>query len=133
MFLIKTYLDKSPIHGLGVYAGEDVSKGQVIWREIAGLDVIVPPAVLKDLPPVMLDYMETYGYYFDDAFHLNLDNAKYSNHADDPNMIMNAQKEFYACRAIRKGEEITCDYNEFSMDYDVQQEAVQQDKKHVCR
>ena len=32
MLLVKTYLDRSPIHGLGVYAAERIRKGTKIWR-----------------------------------------------------------------------------------------------------
>lgn len=131
MFLIRTYLDKSPIHGLGVFAGEDIPERMVIWREIEGLDAILRPEAIKDLPQVMLDYMDTYGYYFEGRFHLNLDNAKYSNHADDPNMRMTVDGAFYACRDIRKGEEITCNYSEFSMNYEIEDQSAAREKKHV--
>jgi SET domain-containing protein len=32
MLLVKTYLDKSAIHGLGVFAGEVIRKGAKVWR-----------------------------------------------------------------------------------------------------
>ena len=38
MLLVKTYLDKSSIHGVGVFAGETIRKDQKIWRLVYGLD-----------------------------------------------------------------------------------------------
>ena len=38
MLLVKTYLDKSPIHGIGVFAGETIRKDAKIWRFVYGFD-----------------------------------------------------------------------------------------------
>ena len=38
MLLVKTYLDKSKVHGLGVFAGQSIRKGAKIWRFVYGFD-----------------------------------------------------------------------------------------------
>ena len=38
MLLVKTYLDKSRIHGLGVFAAQPICKGAKIWRFVYGFD-----------------------------------------------------------------------------------------------
>ena len=38
MYLVKTYLDKSGIHGMGVFAGEDIPKGTIVWDFVEGVD-----------------------------------------------------------------------------------------------
>ena len=41
------------------------------------------------------------------------DDARYMNHADDPNFGFLSENEAVALRDIAAGEEITCDYNVF--------------------
>jgi len=43
MLLIKTYLDKSPIHGIGVFAGEFIKKGTQVWEFNPLIDIILTP------------------------------------------------------------------------------------------
>ena len=38
MLLVKTYLDRSPIHGLGVFAAEFIRKGTRVWRFVESFD-----------------------------------------------------------------------------------------------
>src|SRR6185312_11978 len=40
MLLVKTYLDKSAIHGLGVFAAERIRKETKIWRFVYGFDQV---------------------------------------------------------------------------------------------
>ena len=117
MYLIKTYLDKSPIHGIGVYAGEDVAEGTVIWSEQPGFDQILTEQQVAAMPTRALEFMRTYAYFTGGKFHLNSDNGKFTNHDDDPNSRMNDHGDVYACRVIAKGDEITADYAEFAEDW----------------
>ncbi len=39
MLVVKTFLKFSPIHGLGCFAGEDLKKGQLVWRFDPGIDL----------------------------------------------------------------------------------------------
>ena len=32
MLVVKTYINKSKIHGFGLFAGENIKKGTVIWK-----------------------------------------------------------------------------------------------------
>jgi SET domain-containing protein len=116
MYLVKTYLDKSPIHGIGVYAGGDFPAGTVLWREQPGFDAVLTPEQVRALPAEARAFMDTYSYYAHGKFHLNADNGKFTNHADNPNSRMNDKGEMYAVRAIKKGEEITADYDDFAED-----------------
>ena len=43
MLLVKTYLEKSAIHGLGVFAGEFIAKGTKIWRFVEDFDRAYSP------------------------------------------------------------------------------------------
>jgi len=112
MFIVQTYIGASPIHGTGVFAGEDVVAGQPIWRFAPGLDLVVPFDQIEKSPKAFRDYMETYAYVspqIDGGMILSCDHAKFLNHSDDPNTEIQGETTL-ARRPIKTGEEITCDY-----------------------
>ena len=112
MLLVKTYLDKSAIHGLGVFAAERIAKGTKIWRFVAGFDQFYSPKQFSRLPKPARDFIKFHGYRVDGEILLTVDHDRHMNHSDDPNTYL---KSGYAIarRTIRKGEEITNDYREF--------------------
>jgi len=112
MLLVKTYLDRSPIHGLGVFAGEFIAKGTKIWRFVEGFDRCYTPKQFARLPKPARDFLKNYAYRVDGEILFTVDNDHYINHSDAPNTYL---KGGYAIarRNIRKGTEITNDYREF--------------------
>jgi uncharacterized protein len=112
MLLVKTYLDKSPIHGIGVFAGEFIRKGTKIWRFVEGFDQFYSRKRFARLPKPARDYIGQHGYRVDGEILFTADNDHHMNHADRPNTYL---RNGYAIarRNIRKGEEITNDYREF--------------------
>ena len=62
MLLVKTYIERSAIHGMGLFSGEFISEGTVVWKLMPGLDLIVPESSLGQLPLVVRDYVDRYGY-----------------------------------------------------------------------
>ena len=112
MLLVKTYLDKSAIHGLGVFAGEPIRKGTKIWRFVEGFDHAYSPKQFAKLPKPAREFLKNYGYRVDGEILFTVDNDRHINHSEDPNTYL---KSGYAIarRNIRKGEEITNDYREF--------------------
>lgn len=113
MLIVHTFVASSPIHGNGVFAGEDIPAGQPIWKFARGLDLVVPFAEIAAAPKAFQMYMEMYAYVspqIDGGMILSCDHAKFLNHSADPNTEIRGETTI-ASRAIRKGEEITCDYN----------------------
>ena len=112
MLLVKTYLDKSAIHGLGVFAAEFIRKETKIWRFVEGFDRCYSPKQFARLPKQAREFLKSYGYKVDGEILFTVDNDHYINHSDTPNTYL---KNGYtiARRNIRKGEEITNDYREF--------------------
>lgn len=112
MLLVKTYLDKSKIHGIGVFAGEFIRKETKIWRFVEGYDRAYSPNEFARLPKAARDFLSNYAYRVDGEILFTVDNDRHINHSDDPNTYL---KGGYAIarRNIRKGEEITNDYREF--------------------
>lgn len=114
MLLVKTYLDKSPIHGLGVFAGEFIRKNTRIWRFVEGFDRFYSPKEFARLPKPARDFIRFHGYRVDGEILLTVDHDRHMNHSDAPNTYL---KNGYAIARvnIRKGEEITNDYREFDV------------------
>ena len=118
MFLIKTSVDRSAIHGNGVFASEPVAAGDTIWRFHPPFDQVFSEEQTKALPPAAKDFIDAYAYrsvQLGGKLVLSGDNAKFLNHSDDPNT---EERPFasVARRAIAVGEEITCDYGVFCLD-----------------
>jgi Proteins containing SET domain len=112
MLLVKTYLDKSAIHGLGVFAGEFIRKGKKIWRFVEGFDRVYSPRKFSKLPKAAKDFIQFHGYRVDGEILLTVDNDRHINHSDDANTFWRNGYSI-ARRDIAKGAEITNDYREF--------------------
>jgi uncharacterized protein len=112
MLLVKTYLAKSQIHGLGVFAGEHIPEGAKVWRFVDGFDRSYSPKAFARLPKAARDYIRHHGYRVDGEILLTVDNDHHMNHSDDSNTYWN-DGYIRARRDIRKGEEITNNYRDF--------------------
>ena len=112
MLLVKTYLDQSRIHGLGVFAAETIPKGAKVWCFVEGFDRAWSPKQFAKLPKAAQEYVAYYGYRVDGEILLTVDNDHFINHADDANTYW---RDGYirAKRTIAKGEEITNSYRLF--------------------
>ncbi|HTT47860.1 MAG TPA: SET domain-containing protein [Pseudolabrys sp.] len=116
MLLIKTYLDKSPIHGIGVYAGETIRKGAKIWRFVYGFDRFYNRRTLAKLPKQAKNYIKLHGYQWGKEILLSMDYDGFMNHSDNANTYFHNGYVVARCR-IRKGTEITNDYRAFEASY----------------
>jgi|GEM_PF-246237 len=114
MLLVKTYLDKSPIHGLGVFAAQFIRKGTKIWRFVDGFDRAYSPEEFARLPKPARDFIRQHGYRVDGEILLTADHDHHMNHSDDPNTYL-SNGYAVARRHIRRGEEITNNYREFDL------------------
>jgi len=114
MLLVKTYLDKSPIHGVGVFAGEFIRKGAKIWRFVEGFDRFYSPKEFARLPKPARDFIKQHGYRVDGEILFTVDHDRHMNHSDEPNTYLHNGYAIARCN-IRKGVEITNDYREFDL------------------
>jgi SET domain-containing protein len=112
MLLVKTYLDKSPIHGLGVFAGEFIRKDTKIWRFVIGFDRYYSRKQFARLPKPAREYIKLHGYRWDGEILLSMDHDSHMNHSENPNTYLHNGYVIARCN-IRKGVEITNDYREF--------------------
>jgi SET domain-containing protein len=121
MLVIATYLAQSGIHGLGVFAGRGVRKGEVVSRFMPPFDVHYPAELLAALTPAEQNYLRNYSYFsrFSQLWILPGDHDRYMNHSEEPNVGMHpsGSTENVALRDIAAGEELTCDYRSFDLEW----------------
>jgi SET domain-containing protein len=114
MLLVKTYLGPSAIHGTGLFAGEPIAKGTVIWRFDPRFDRIFAKAERDALPETARQFLERYSYPEfpgSDRHMLDGDHARFMNHSETPNT--DSSTDTVAIRDIAEGEELLCDYRQF--------------------
>lgn len=116
MLLTDTYVDKSNIHGLGLFSNEDVLKGTILWVFNPVIDHIIRKDEIADLPEHTQDWIKTRAWEDGDGhYRIGIDNDKFINHSSDPNSgFFPDAYVWIALRDIKKGEEITEDYTSFS-------------------
>jgi hypothetical protein len=112
MLLIKTYLDKSSIHGLGVFADQFIRKGTKVWRFVDGFDRAYSPNDFARLPKAAKTYIQTHGYRVDGEILLTVDHDHHMNHSERANTRW-SNGHIVASRDIPKGAEITNNYRLF--------------------
>jgi uncharacterized protein len=114
MNLVKTYLDKSSIHGIGLFANQFIPKGTLIW-EFGGLDKCYNQETfgifLDQLNKIEKEYFMKYSSFKNGKVIWYSDDNKYSNHSDEANTYSTPSKQF-AKQDISVGEEITTNYFE---------------------
>lgn len=118
MMVVRTYIDKSGIHGIGVFAKELIRKGDKVWEYHPVFDLKVDPAVFAALPEAAREEIETHMYTPEEngPFYYETTSGKYMNHSRDPNVDFSDIGFGYATRDIHPGEELTCDYRQIMHD-----------------
>jgi uncharacterized protein len=123
MMLVPTYIAPSSIEGVGIFAAEDISAGQEIWKFDPTFDRIFTTEEICRLEPVQHDYIERYGYSHMTDRSLTIveaDNGRFMNHCNCPNTDFTRPDVGYAIVDIPAGTEITCDYSEFEPQFRMQ-------------
>jgi uncharacterized protein len=115
MMTIETFLKEVPGKGIGLFTVNAVKKGAVVWKYESNLCKSFLAKDVEKMDPVARAFIDKYGYIVPGAeriVELDLDNARFMNHSDDPNTEYPGHNG-YALRDISAGEEITCDYRKF--------------------
>jgi SET domain-containing protein len=114
MFLIPTYLAASSIHGLGVFTPHFIPAGTHLWEFHHGVDWRLKPEEMGAFPQSCLEQIRSWAYEDEDGTYVFCgDNAKFMNHADEPNCDDSGPHHTVALRDIHAGEELTCNYRLF--------------------
>ncbi len=111
MLLVKHFVSRSPIHNLGLFAGEPIERGRKVWRFEPDYDVEIPAEMLADLEAPLREVVIDCAEYFPDRgiYRLGNDGDIFMNHGDPPSLL-DLGDIMVAARDIAAGEELTCDY-----------------------
>ncbi|MCP4308817.1 MAG: SET domain-containing protein [bacterium] len=119
MMLVSNHVDRSPIHGLGIFAGAFIPKGTRVWEFTPGFDQVYSQQQLDELPAHQRQIIMFYCYVEQGLNQLVLccDNARHFNYADNPNCGPAEHKvdgfvSAVALHDIAAGEELTYSVDE---------------------
>jgi SET domain-containing protein len=119
MLLVKTKTHVSEIHGIGLFADQFISQGTMTWKFLEGFDLRLPKSILNELSPPAREQFLKYSYLDSSSglYELCSDDARFFNHSETPNTGSISDVIDVALRDIQPGEELTCDYRTFDVDW----------------
>ncbi|WOI58286.1 SET domain-containing protein-lysine N-methyltransferase [Palleronia sp. LCG004] len=111
MLLVNHFIGRSAIHNLGLFLGEPVSQGKVVWRYEPEFDTELSRDFVETLPPDYREMVLDCAEYFAErnVYRLGNDGDIFMNHSDDPTLL-DLGNVMLARRNLLAGEELTCDY-----------------------
>ncbi len=118
MLTIPAYLDKSPVHGIGVYSKDFVPAGAKVWERHPIFDIFIDRETFEQLPEYAKREVEIHMYEPDanGPYYYETTQGKYMNHSRQPNVDFSEIGVGYATRDIQPGDELTCDYRQIMHD-----------------
>ncbi len=115
MLLVKTKIKDSKIHGIGLFANEFISKGEMVWKYMPNFDLLLSKEEIGQLSESAKEQTHNYAYF--DKKHgkylLCSDDARFFNHSKNPNCDESKDDMTVALRDIQIGEELVVNYRDF--------------------
>ncbi len=129
MIHIKYKLNKSKIHGIGLFTEEDLKKGQLVYTASPLLDVNISREQFDSLDEKEKREIRCWGFWDkpNNVWHSDFDNTKFVNHSFNPTLTQNPKyKDAYlvATRDVKAGEELTQNYLEFESKEDLRRRGI---------
>lgn len=120
MLLVKAGARPSSIHGLGLFAGQDIPAGTPVARWSRDVDYRMMTTGWYALPPRLRDFLYDYVWDGPDGMvYGTADAGRFTNHSNSPNLRWDEQvKTSFAVRDIVEGEELTENYGEFDASFE---------------
>ncbi len=113
MLCVKTKLGLSQIHGIGLFADEDIHEGQIIWEFNPLIDLVLSEEEVNSLQESCKEQILNYSFKTINGYYVLVgDDNRFINFSEDPNVsdIPDVTSPSVAKRDIKKGEELTSDY-----------------------
>lgn len=124
MFLVKTKLAPSPIHGIGVFTLQAIPRGAPVYQRRIGVRYVrtFDSSVIHFRDESEQKFILHYGYLVpgSNLLRVDMDDVRFLNDAVVPGTATLAQQRllegecFIATRDIAAGEELTQDYLDFA-------------------
>lgn len=129
MIHISYKLDRSNLHGIGLFADEDIKKGQLIYTASPLLDVNISQAQFDRLSETEKREVRYWGFWInsEQIWHVDFDVTRFINHSFDATVTQDsAHTDAYlvATRDIKTGEELTQNYLEFETGEDLRKRGI---------
>jgi SET domain-containing protein len=113
VLIVRTYVDRSPLHGCGVFAADPIAAGATVWQPSPVIDLEITREELASLPLAVQETVLAHSFMApDDRMILARDNGVFFNHSNYPN-THHVGENNVAVRDIAAGEELTEDYRDF--------------------
>ncbi len=124
MLHIKYKLAPSPIHGIGVFADENITKDFCVVEASPLLDVNLTPEEFNSLTPLEQKEIQHHGHFDKilDKWHVDFDMTRFANHSTMPNLKqLYNEKGYYivTLQNIQRGDELTINYSDFETNSDI--------------
>jgi hypothetical protein len=118
MITIPTYVEKSKLHNMGLYAARDIEEGEVIWFLDPNCDVIFDKEEFENMIECLSEEnkerIKGWAYKRGDVYILCADNSNFWNHSEiNPNCGGPSPTYTIALRKIKSGEELLENYKEY--------------------
>ena len=113
MIIVKTKLDRSLISGIGLFANQNILKGDIIWKMTSISVFQISPSRYTELSQIEKDFIIDKDYYWLDEngnYLIPIDDSRFVNHSNNPNIIERDEDCCVASRDIKQNEELTIDY-----------------------
>lgn len=115
MLKIKSYLSTSKVHGIGLFASENIKEGAVVWQYNSYIDQIFTirkfRSICSSVNHYGLRHLYASSYKRNDKYYYITDNARFINHSEENfNIKFSDDYTEIACHDIKKDEEILENY-----------------------
>ena len=116
MLSVNTYLDRSPLHGIGLFASQKIIAGSMVWEFNPAVDLVYSlnqwDALKASIAAPSFMNLARLSYKEAGEIYICMDNAQFMNHSEThTNGVHGASKNrMHALRDINKGEELLCNY-----------------------
>jgi SET domain-containing protein len=121
MYLVKTKLGASNIHGTGVFADEFIAKGTIVWAYHEGIDQTITPELMDKQSMVVQEELKRFAYLDIDLGVWILAGGRgcFVNHSEEPCLTHGSavHAPSVAARDIQPGEELTENYKDYDAAY----------------
>ena len=121
---VKYKLDRSGKHGIGLFAGEEIKKGQLVYTASPVLDVNITQQQYEGLSQNEQQEIEYWGFWDEPSnrWHVDFDVSRFINHDANATLTQDPTKTdayLLATREIKQGEELTQSYLEVETEQDL--------------
>lgn len=129
MIHIKYKLSSSDKHGIGLFADEDLQKGQLVYTASPLLDVNITQEQFDSLNDREKEEFQWWGFFHEPSqkWHVDFDVSKFINHSEEGTLTQDKNQEdayLVTTRDVKKGEELTQNYLEFETIEDLRRRGI---------